>query len=86
MLFWKYKKIMICVTSVTFYKNYHLLMSIFPHIFLCIKYLVKDKVFEYHFGTNVGSHTLFYNVCAESSTSLLSGLGLKNYLNYANEN
>lgn len=44
MLLWECKEIMANMTSITSYKNCHLMIFTFPDILLLVKHLVKDAL------------------------------------------
>lgn len=61
-------------------------MSTFPNIFLFVKHLVKDEIFEQHLKRRIGTKTSLCNVFGEGTTSIVSGIALKNSLNCIREN
>lgn len=83
MLLWKCKKVMASVTGVTSYKNHCLLVFTFFNMFLLIKPLVKNVVFEEQLGKGIKKETQLLDIFSESTTNIFSGLILGNYLNCA---
>lgn len=77
---------MVCIIGVTFHRNHHSLILTFSNIFLLIKHLVEDVVFEQCLRRGIKTETLFCNTFGEGTTSISIKVALENYLNCAKKN
>lgn len=82
----KCKKVIVCVTKVTFHGNHHSLVSIFPDISLLIKHLIENIVFEKQLGRGMKKKAQLSDVFSKSTTNISSRVKLENYLNCARGN